>query len=236
MTQKSTKQFLLALLVLPLICVTKATIAQTKVGIKAGVNFSNVTMKDDGGHKTSTQSMPGLQLGLTADIPVTDDFFIQPGLQYSGKGFKQETGGFYGSASNFEVKASYIELPVYIVYMPIFAGGHLMMGAGPYIGYGNGGNWKSDSSVAIDDMMIGNKGDVIFRNNAANGGSLESYTYGRPLDYGAGFLLGFEFLANLSAQLNAQVGLANLEPHFDGFQRESKLKNTGFGISLGYKF
>lgn len=32
--------------------------AQTKVGIKAGVNFSNVVMKDENGSKQNTQSTP----------------------------------------------------------------------------------------------------------------------------------------------------------------------------------
>lgn len=58
----------------------------------------------------------------------------------------------------------------------------------------------------------------------------------RPLDYGAGFLAGYEFFLKLSVQCNAQIGLANLVPEFGGFQSKDKLKNTNFGISAGYKF
>ena len=49
------------------------------------------------------------------------------------------------------------------------------------------------------------------------------------------FLAGYEFFGRLSIQLGVQLGLANLEPEIDGIKREGKLKNAGFGISLGYK-
>ena len=236
MTQNSTKSVFLTILFVLLTTASNIIYAQTKVGIKAGVNFSNMMITNENGNKENTQSTPGFLLGLTADIPVTGDLYIQPAILYSNQGFKQETGGFYGSATNFEVKASYIEVPLNMLYKPRLGAGHLLVGAGPYIGYGTGGNWKSDTDVAIGDMIIGDKGDVIFRNDAVDGGNLESYTYGRPLDYGANFLAGYEFFGQLSVQFNAQVGLANLEPKFGGIERESKLKNTGFGISLGYKF
>ncbi|MGF7036886.1 porin family protein [Mucilaginibacter lappiensis] len=137
--------------------------AQTKVGIKAGVNFSNVTMKDENGNQINTQSVPGILLGLTVDIPVSGNFYIQPAAQYSRKGYKQETGGFYGSASNFKVNASYIELPVSLLYKPRLGGGNLLLGAGPYIGYGTGGNWKSDSDAAIGDIVVGKKETLFLK-------------------------------------------------------------------------
>lgn len=175
-------------------------------------------------------------LGLTVDIHVAGDFFIQPAAQYSREGYKQETGGFYGTATNFKVNVSYIELPLNLLYKPRLGTGSLLLGAGPYIGYGTGGKWKSDNDVAIGDMRIGNKGNVIFKKDAMDGGDLDSYTYGKPVDYGLNFLAGYEFFNKLSAQLNAQLGLANLQPDINGVNSMGKLKNTVFGISLGYKF
>ena len=236
MTINSTKPVFLTFLFFLLVSTSSMTQAQTKVGIKAGVNFSNVIVKNENGNKENTQSIPGILLGFTLDIPVTGDFYIQPAISYSRKGFEQENGGFYGSATNFEVKAEYIQVPLIMLYKPQYGMGRLLIGAGPYIGYGSSGNWKSDTHVAIGDIIIGDKGDVIFRNDAVNGGDLESYTYGRPLDYGANFLAGYEFFGQLSVQLNAQVGLANLVPRFGGIEGQGKFKNKGFGISLGYKF
>lgn len=105
-----------------------------------------------------------------------------------------------------------------------------------YGGYGSGGNWKSDSDMLIDDIQIGSEGDVIFNNDAFEGVSLESYSYGRPVDYGANFLLGYQLMQQLSVQVQAQVGLADLTPSFGDFQPESKLKNRNYAVTLGYRF
>lgn len=226
----------LLLLLISLMGAINITHAQTKIGIKAGVNFSSVMMQDENGNKINTQSVPGMLLGLTADIPVAGSFYIQPAAQYARKGYKQATGGFYGSATNFIVNASYIEVPVNLLYKPHLGTGNLLLGAGPYIGYGTGGKWKSDTDATIGDIIIGKKGDVIFRNDAMDGGDINSYPYGKPWDYGLNFLAGYEFFGKLSAQLGAQLGLANLQPHVDGVTREGKLKNTGLSISIGYKF
>lgn len=211
------------------------TNAQTKVGLKAGVNFSNVIMKDEKGDKASTQSLPGFVVGLTADIPVIADFYVQPGFLYADKGFKQKSGGYYGLATDFKVNVSYLEVPVHILYKPALAGGKLLIGAGGYVGYGTGGTWESSSDVLLDDIMMPGKGDVNFKNDFKDG-EFGNYLYGKPLDYGASFLLGYEFLDKLVVQLNSQVGLRNLQPEFDGAKRDGKLKNTSFGITLGYKF
>jgi len=234
MKNKQTQLFLLTII---LTAIFNIASAQTRIGVTAGIDYSNVTIKNEIGEKDNTQSVPGIHLGITADIPMVSNFFIQPGISYSRKGFKQATGGFFGSATNFNVNADYIEIPVLLLYKPQLIGGHLLLGAGPYIGFGTGGNWRSDSDIIVGgDMNIGKKGDVIFRNNAANGGSLESYIYGRPVDYGANFLLGYEFLNKLFIQLNSQIGLANLQPRFEEAQSAGKLKNSTIGISLGYKF
>ncbi|MCD0490037.1 PorT family protein [Pedobacter sp. MC2016-14] len=220
---------------LPLAFGYQLATAQTKVGIRAGVNFSSITLKDEEGNKAETQSTPGILLGLTADVPVMDGFFIQPGLLYSRKGYNQETGGYYDAASNFRVNVTYIELPVNVLYKPKFKSGNLVFGAGPYLAYGTGGKWKSDNVILIGDIMTDSKGNVIFRNDYKDG-EFENYLYGRPFDYGANFLAGYEFMGRLSVQLNAQIGLANLQPMFSGVKRNGAIKNKGFGLSVGYKF
>lgn len=209
--------------------------AQTKIGLRAGINFSSVTLKDEAGNAAETQSTPGIVLGLTADVPVQGDFFIQPGLLYSRKGYNQETGGYYDAAANFKVSVSYVELPVNVLYKPKFGSGNLIFGAGPYLAYGTGGKWKSDNVILIGDIMTDNKGKVIFKNDYEDG-EFENYLYGKAFDYGANFLAGYEFKQKLSVQLNAQIGLANLQPMYSGVKRNGELKNKGFGISLGYKF
>ncbi len=208
--------------------------AQTKFAIKAGMGFSNVTDKAENGNKASTQSLPGLLIGLTADVPLAGDFYMQPALQYARKGFKQSTGGFYGSATNFKVRADYIELPVTFLYKPKMGMRRLLLGAGPYIAYGTGGSWKSDTDITIGDIVSEGHGSMTFRNDASVRNDSE-YNYGRPFDYGLNATLGYEFRECLSLQITGMTGTANLVPHFNGYQSGGSLRNKGLGISIGYK-
>ena len=115
--------------------------------------------------------------------------------------------------------------------------GKLLIGAGPYVGFGTGGTWTSDSQVVVQgDIAIGNKGDLIFRNDGFDGGNLESYNYGRPVDYGAGFLLGYEHKSRIYLQGNTQFGIANLQSRYGNFKPKGSKRNSSFGIGVGYKF
>ncbi|HMI04656.1 MAG TPA: porin family protein [Pedobacter sp.] len=207
--------------------------AQTKFGIRSGLNISNVTDKSENGDKQNTKSLSGLLIGLTADVHLADNFYIQPALQYARKGFKQERGGF-GSATNLRVKADYLELPVNFLYKPKLGMGRLLLGAGPYVAYGTGGSWKSDTDIIIGDIVSKGNGNVAFRNDASVRNDSE-YNYGRPFDYGFNATVGYEFRECLSLQITGTAGIANLVPHFNGYQPGGSLRNRGLGISIGYK-
>lgn len=213
--------------------------AQVEVGIRAGVNFSNVVIKDnDGKSVDGTKLLPGFNAGLTFDIPIADEFYIQPGALFSTKGSKI-TGAanedFFGTEASkddyFKLNGYYLEVPVNFLYKPALGNGNMLLGVGPYVAYGLGGRYK--------DVYAGesNKGKVEFINDYDDQSADENkVTYGKPFDFGGNLLVGYEFANRFSAQLNAQLGLANLEPKDSGEKPESKFKNVGFGVSLGYKF
>jgi hypothetical protein len=49
--------------------------------------------------------------------------------------------------------------------------------------------------------------------------------------------VGYELNSGFSLQLNAQLGLSEINPEIDGVTADkSKWKNMGFGASLGYRF
>ncbi len=223
------------IILLILITSFKITTAQTKFGVKTGLNITSAIMEDENGDKNSTKPTPGFHIGLTVDIPLFPDFYLQPAALYSNKGFRQTDSWFSGSGNELKLTVSYFEVPVNFVYKPKFGTGRLLLGAGPYAGYGTGGKWKSETNVTIGDIVIDNKGAVIFKNDSMDG-EFGNYLYGKPWDYGVNVLAGYEFFEAISVQLNAQLGLANLAPDVDGQKRDGKLKNTGFGISVGYKF
>ncbi len=62
------------------------------------------------------------------------------------------------------------------------------------------------------------------------------HVYFRGFDAGADIFAGYEFDMGLYVQLNAQLGLLNMITDVSDWEGESNLKNTGFGLSVGYNF
>jgi len=58
----------------------------------------------------------------------------------------------------------------------------------------------------------------------------------KPFDFGANVFFGYELAGGLSLQLNTQLGLAEINAENTSVSSEASFKNTGFGISLGYRF
>ncbi len=192
----------------------------TTFGIRAGVNFQNINGKDGNGNKLEYNLKPGFNAGVNAEIPVAPDYYVQPGVLFSTKGTKFD--------DDSKLNLSYVEIPVNFLYKPTLGANKLLLGFGPYVGFGIGGKLKPNT---------GNDRDVTFKNSITNAELLSGNVFARRLDAGANFLAGYELSSKLSFQLNAQLGLVKINPEYDGNQNDkSSWKNTGFGISAGYRF
>src|ERR1700752_4667920 len=95
-------------------------------GVRAGVNFQNLTGKDFDGDKYENKLKTGFHIGANAEIPVATDFFVQPGLLFSTKGAKDK------NLDDVKTNLSYLELPVNFIYKPVLGEGKLILGFGPY--------------------------------------------------------------------------------------------------------
>ncbi|WP_207514929.1 porin family protein [Longitalea luteola] len=211
------KVLLLALATTALALTSKAQdAAKTTFGVRAGVNFTNITGDDQ-----DSKIKPGFNIGVNAEVPVATDFYLQPGLLFTTKGAKADEG-------DGKVNLSYLEVPINFLYKPTLGDGKLLLGFGPYVGFGIGGKYKEG-----DDEM-----DVKFKNDVKAGDQsmTDPKIFMKGLDFGGNLLVGYELSSKLSFQLNAQLGMSNLNPKFEGEKPEDKIKNTGFGISVGYRF
>lgn len=214
------KQFLA--LFTAFIAMAVVTQAQTKTtfGVRAGVNFTNINGKDGSGDKLDNKMIAGLNVGVNAEIPIAPEFYIQPGVLFSTKGAKADNN------SDLKIHISYIEVPINFLYKPDLGDGHLLLGVGPYIAFGVGGKMKGNN---IDK-------DLKFKNEVT---ALEALSdpYVKRIDAGGNLLFGYEFSNKFSAQLNAQLGLVKINPKITGASNDdTKWNNTGFGVSLGYRF
>jgi hypothetical protein len=192
---------------------TTVNAGRTTFGVRAGVNFQNINGKDASGTELNNDLATGYHAGVNAEIPVGTGFYLQPGLMYSRKGSNWQNGA--------EVRLSYLEVPVNFVYKPVLGTGNMVLGFGPYVAFGLGGRVTDPN---------GNVADVVFNDEldlTANGAQF------RGLDAGGNLLAGYEFANKFSVQLNAQLGLVNINPDAND---QTRWRNTGWGLSLGYRF
>ena len=173
-----------------------------RFGINAGVNFANINGKDAKGTKLKT----GFQAGVTYDIGLADEFVLQPGVSYVQNGTKLD-------AFNSKLHLNYIQVPVTFQYQPALGTGNLLLGVGPYVGFGVG---KVKGSLFDDKVSSKSDWDDAGLKKVDAGGKL---------------LVGYQLGMGLSFNLNANLGLANLSD-----DKDAKFHNTSFGVTVGYKF
>jgi Outer membrane protein beta-barrel domain len=189
-------------------------------GVRAGVNLQNINGRDALDNKLENKLVPRFQAGVNAELPLADDFYVQPGVLFATKGTK-----FKGS--NTVLNLSYIEVPVNLLYKPQLGNGKLLLGFGPYMAFAVSGKLKPEN---------GNDRSIKFKNEISFAEAL-SGNYLRGFDAGANLLFGYELSSKLSIQLNTQLGFLNIYPDIDGVSNNNTIsRNTGFGISLGYRF
>src|SRR5690554_430568 len=190
-----------------------STLFAQGLGLRAGLNFQNWA----GDGVEDTQMAPRFNIGVDYEIAVAPDFYFAPGLFFATKGYKYE---YEGLGVEEKITLNYLEVPLNLVYKPVLGNGNLIVAFGPYLGYGLGGKYKVEGSEGGVSASV--EEDITF-------GSNEDEDL-KPLDVGANIGFGYMFGAGLSLQFNTQLGLVNISHGDDA------VKNTGFGLSLGYRF
>ncbi len=198
---------------------------RTSFGILGGMNFQNLNGKAVTGDKLENEMQLGFHGGMNVRIPVAPEFYFQPGLMYTTKGAKNSEGSLTS-----KTKLNYIEMPLNFVYKAPLGNGFFMLGFGPYVAYAISGNVETKGgSVTLDQ-------DVEFTNEVKSGDPL-TVPYCKPFDAGAGIFVGYETAGGLFLQLNTQLGLLKINPEYESLTNDdSSVKNTSFGLSLGYRF
>lgn len=199
------------LLTATLLVSTTLLFAQSKFGLKAGVNFANQEWKTEG-ISISMTSLTSFHLHGLYDYSISPAISIQPGIGISGKGFKIDAEG---ASQSFNLM--YLDIPVNaLAKFPIPALGKFFIGAGPYAGIGISGKTKGNITEEEDED------DDLF---AEEGGF-------KRADFGLNFLGGIELNNGLTLNANYGLGLSNIAQETDGVS----IKNKVFSVSLGFLF
>jgi Outer membrane protein beta-barrel domain len=209
--------------------------AQVDFGIVAGPNFANMVGKDGDGDKITNGLLVGFHAGVKVNLYMAPDFYFQTGLLFSQKGSLNNGGALPSKAASDDYhttsRLSYIEMPLHLLFKPQFGKGNILVGFGPYVAYGITGK----QTIEAGDFSYDQK--VKFKNEIG----LEDYwdmdnAYFRGFDAGADIFAGYEMNMGLYFQLNAQLGLLDIVTDVTEWESESVLRNTGFGVSVGYNF
>jgi hypothetical protein len=185
--------------------------AQVKYGIKAGLNFPKLFMKETEGNisvSATTKASTSFYVSGYANIEAAPNFAIQPGISYQGKG-----GIIDDLDEDVTMKFMSIEIPVNLIYyLPVGNTGSFFIGAGPYVGFNVSAKAKLGNIEGKVD--IGSNEDDI-----------------KMLDYGANFQLGYKLTNGFLINGGYGLGLGNLANSNDG-----KLNNRVFSFGVGFEF
>ena len=218
-------------------CVSVTSFAQTDAAwLKGGINFANVSYNSDG-EVDDAKMLTSFHVGIMGNINIAKVLAIQPGILFTGKGSKIQSGS---PNDNFYYKATanplYIEVPLNLVIkLPLQSSeSNFFFGAGPYIAIGVGGKRKIEGrnltvSYNIKEKIEYNNDDPSTFNNEEGSG----LGVMRRFDYGLNGTAGFE-LGNGLIALNYGYGLAKLQSGSNNSDDNSN-KHRVLSISVGFK-
>lgn len=211
------------------LCFIAGAKAQTSYGFKAGANFAKVTESIKGLSYTSDAATSFYITGY-ADMPLANNFSIQPGISLQGKGRKvsiakvAEMMGISGATGDVKHDFMYIEVPVNFVYsIPTGNSGNVFLGAGPYAGIGIHAKEKRENMSGFSEF-----GD---NTNGTDSGSFSDAGL-KSFDAGANFLAGFKFTNGFLINGGYSLGLTNIMKD----SGDASAKNRVFSVGVGYQF
>lgn len=196
--------------------------AQMRFGPEVGLNLTSIQTKVDGTSDNSDMKI-GARFGAVADIPMTANLYLRPGIQFSMMGGKKEVKeDFFGTTYTYTstVTLNYIQVPVNILYkFGEEGGGRFYVGLTPYLGFGISGTAKVKFEGESESEKIkfgsGDDADV------------------KAMDFGAGLKLGYELPMGLYFDVAFLQGLSNNVPKGDS---DHKMTNRNITIGIGYLF
>lgn len=178
-----------------------AGFSQMTWNAKVGMSMTNLS-------NTDADMKVGYTVGVGLDYQFTDMWYLQSGLNITGKGAK---------AGDLKIKTHYLEIPVLAAAkFDVSDNMKFVVNAGPYLAFGMGGKLEEGNA----SMKVFSKEDGMEE------ALMKRFDLG--LQYGVGLELSDKYLINLTGQYGF------IDP-FKGDGGESS-HNIAFMIGVGYRF
>lgn len=202
--------------------------------LKGGVNLANISITNDG-DVDENRSLVSFHIGLSGDVKLTSLLYLQPGIFFTGKGSKTESGDPNGNTW-FRATSNpyYVELPVNLVFKTPGKELRFFAGAGPYLAAGLAGKNKVEGKFL--GAAFNSENSIEWSNDDPSTLNYEEgagYGIMKRFDYGANILAGIEF-SNSVLSVNYGHGLAKLQSGGNN-SADDKNKHRVISLTLGIK-
>ena len=202
--------------------------------LKAGVNLANVSVTDDGA-VDDAKNLTSFHVGIIGDLNIAPFLAIQPGLLFTGKGTKIQSGN-QDDANHYRATTNpyYLEIPVNLVFKTPTGPTKFFAGAGPYLGIGIAGKNKGNGSFlgtafTSEEKIEWSDDDptTVDYEEGAGFGILKRF------DYGLNGTLGIE-TSSIVLSANYGLGLAKIRSG-RGSGDDDNNKHRVLSFSLGFR-
>ena len=207
---------------------------KTSAILRGGINFANVSINDNG-NIDDAKMLTSFQVGLIGDLHLAPFLYVQPGLIFTGKGTKTQSGT-EGSANWFRATSNpyYLELPVNLIFKTPTGPVKFFGGAGPYLAMGISG--KNKVNGAFLGAQFSSEENIKWSNddpstlNEEEGSGLGIM---KRFDYGLNGLVGVEINKTVISA-NYGLGLAKLQSGSNS-GTDNNNKHRVLSVTLGFK-
>ena len=202
--------------------------------LKGGVNLANVSISDDGGIDDA-KMLTSFQVGIIGDLYVAPLLSIQPGIVFTGKGTKTQSGN-QGDANYYRATTNpyYLEIPLNLMIKTPTGPTKFFAGAGPYLGIGIAGKNKVEGSFLGTGFRSEQK--ISWSDDDPSTFDYEEgagFGIMKRFDYGLNGTIGIE-TSDIVLSANYGYGLAKLQSGSDSGDND-KNKHRVLSFTLGFK-
>lgn len=189
-------------------------------GVRAGLNISNIGGEYGSGLDLDLNSRVGFQFGGVVDIPITNGFYVQPGLLFTTRGAKEEIGGYKD-----KYRPMYLQIPVLGSFRAdVSQSVNVQVNVGPHFAFGLGGKEVYDDGETTEKIPF-------FGKSTDN----EDHFGAKRFDFGLTFGAGVTIKEHYYVGIAYDLGLVNMAIE-DEWGKDAKFHNRNFSIQIGYNF
>lgn len=202
--------------------------------VRAGINLANVTTTNDG-RISDANMLTSFQIGMLANVHVAPFLSFQPGLLFTGKGSKTQSGSpsdptYFKATSN----PWYVEIPANFVFKTPATPVKFFAGAGLYLAIGFAGKNTSDGKYL--GVAFHNEETIKWSNDDPSTLNYEEgsgFGIMKRFDYGLNGLIGVEGKLAIFS-VNYGYGLAKLQSGSNSSANNNN-KHRVLSIMVGLK-